>query len=336
MPKKKKSSEKEHIFEASRLTPLAVRWKECVKNGEDEEAMELLNEIIKGSTLMFQMFAQHEGYHNTVDLDRLVSAAQNKVVRWLDGWDPKKGKLFSWFGKCAKNAFRSEVIRESELRKRMHSTGDNLEKYHGTEDHGAMTQEKITELNLLFSSMTSRWGSKQEIGCIKFIVESIVADETIKKTIVIRSAGYAWGVSPELAKFFYSWVLVELRKMYYRRIRVPFSEQDLFRQAHAYTHLVDLLEIVTWDQMKQIIAVMGGSRLKIPTLAQIKKLTDDYYLSCEIEESDLDPSSVERIGKKYGKSQRSAQDIFNDMSETLSSDVSGEYSLYDESDGLWS
>ncbi|MGA2248605.1 MAG: hypothetical protein ABSH48_26925, partial [Verrucomicrobiota bacterium] len=87
----------EHIFAASYLEPLAIKWKELNAKGKHAEAMLVLEEIVVGSTQMFQRLAQHEGYHFTVDLDILVSAAQEKVVKWLLRWQRKRGKLFTWF-----------------------------------------------------------------------------------------------------------------------------------------------------------------------------------------------------------------------------------------------
>jgi hypothetical protein len=92
----------EHIFAASYLEPLAIRWKELNAEGKHTEAMAVLEEIVVGSTQMFERMAQHERYHYTVDLDILVSAAQEKVVKWLLRWQRKKGKLLDqgvmlWF-----------------------------------------------------------------------------------------------------------------------------------------------------------------------------------------------------------------------------------------------
>ena len=73
--------------------------------------MLVLEQIVEGSTAMFERLAQFEDFHYTVDLPILVSAAQEKVIKWLAKWQPKKGRLFSWFSKCAKNAFRSELVK---------------------------------------------------------------------------------------------------------------------------------------------------------------------------------------------------------------------------------
>ena len=119
----------EHLFAASYLQPLAIKWKELNAKGKHTEAMLVLEEIVVGSTQMFQRLAQHEGYHFTVDLDILVSAAQEKVVKWLLRWQPKKGKLFTWFSKCAKNAFRSELVKVNQFRKRYHVTVTALKNF---------------------------------------------------------------------------------------------------------------------------------------------------------------------------------------------------------------
>ena len=81
--------------------------------------MLVLDEIILKSTPMFERFAQHEEYTNTVELSILVSAAQEKVVKWLLKWEPKLGKIFSWFSKCAKHAFLSEIVKANQCKKRL-------------------------------------------------------------------------------------------------------------------------------------------------------------------------------------------------------------------------
>ena len=89
--------EGQHIFPDDELHQLAIRWKEFNGLRRDADAMLLLEQIVERSTPMFERLAQHEKFHHTVDLDILVSAAQEKVVKWLLRWDPTKGKLFTWF-----------------------------------------------------------------------------------------------------------------------------------------------------------------------------------------------------------------------------------------------
>jgi hypothetical protein len=85
MPRKaeKKEHGPEHIFPASQLTPLAMKWKELTDTHRQREAMEILEEIVVKSSAMFQRLAMFEDFHYTVDLDILVSAAQERVVKWL-------------------------------------------------------------------------------------------------------------------------------------------------------------------------------------------------------------------------------------------------------------
>ena len=100
MPKKGSNPiEGEHIFPASKLTPLAVQWKQLYAANRHKEAMLVLEQIIEESTFMFQRLALFEDFQYTVDLPILVSAAQEKVIKWLVKWNPKKGRLFSWFSK---------------------------------------------------------------------------------------------------------------------------------------------------------------------------------------------------------------------------------------------
>jgi hypothetical protein len=291
--------------------------------------MFVLEEIVKASTAMFERLAQHETFHNTVDLPILVAAAQEKVVKWLIGWNPKKGRIFSWFSKCAKHAFLSEVVKVNQYRRRYHVTGDNLEKFYGSEDHEIDKRDLAKDVRTKLQDLTCRWGDPQEIGALKYLIECIVADEHDKQA-AIRAASYAYGISIDFAKFFYAWALIALRDQMYDKIRVPFTEQDLLRHKESYSHLVDLLDIVTWDQMKRIIATRGGMRLKIPTMAQLAKLKEDYETFQEIEASDKDPDSIADIAKRRKKTTRTAMESYMDMVETLDHRRSGEHHIYDE------
>ena len=290
--------------------------------------MLVLEDIVVGSTEMFERFAQHEGYHHTVDLPRLISSAQEKVIKWLLAWEPKKGRLFSWFTKCSKNAFRSEVLKESQYRNRYHVTSDNLEKFFGSSDTEIDKEEAIQGIHKAVQEITSRWGCPQEVGAIRFLIECVLDEDNHDKKRAIRAASYAYCISPDLSKFFYDWVLINFRQQFYKQIRMPFTEQDLFRLNHSYSYLPDLMDIISWDQMKKIIACMGGIRLKIPTLAQMIKVSENHRLFEDIDASDLDPNSVDEAARKHRRSPRSAQEIYLEMCDNLNGLRDGEHDVY--------
>jgi hypothetical protein len=326
----------EHIFPASYLEPLALRWKELNSEGKHTEAMLVLEEIVVGSTQMFERLAQHEGYHYTVDLDILVSAAQEKVVKWLLRWQRKKGRLFGWFSKCAKNAFRSELVKVNQFRKHYHVTSDNLEKFFGTTDHEVDRHDMTAEVRARLANLTCRWGNPQEIGAIHFLVECIL-EEDHEKPASIRAAAYAYGISLELSKFFYSWALVALRDQMYKKVRVPFTEEDLVRTAYSYTHFVSLFDMrntpFTWPvHGKYLVANYGGMRIKIPTIAQIANLVEGKQIFDEVEASDKDPDSIAEIAERHSKNSRTAQDAYHEMVDVLDPRRSGEFEVYGDDD----
>jgi len=329
LPAEEPVKDGEHIFNATRLTGMAIEWKRLTDLGEHDKAIDLLDEIVKGSTPMFQRFAQYEGFDSTVDLDTLVIAAQEKIVKWLIAWKPEKGKLFSWFSKCAKNVFRGEVVKVNTFRTRIHSTGESLEKYHGVEDHSAFEGEAAVSFRGKLKDITVRWGSKQEIGAIKFLLESILMESHDKKRAIL-SASYGYGLSLDLSKFFYNWALFAMRNEMLDMVHVPFTEQDLVRHAHSYDHIPDLLDIVTWDQFKKIVMTLGGQRIKIPTPVNLAKLKDNYTLYTELEGSDKDPSAVEQIAKRRGRTTKSAQEVWDEVRTIVDSRRSGEHEVYDD------
>lgn len=237
-------------------------------------------------------------------------------------------KLLIHNSKCAKNAFRSELVKVNQYRKRFHVTSDHLEKFYGVEDHEVNKHDLAKDVRTQIEQLSCRWGDPQEIGAIRFLIECVVDDEEHDKHAAIRSAAYAYGISMELSKFFYVWALSALRHAMYDRIHIPFTEQDLFLASESYEHIVDLLDIVTWDQLKKIIAVHGGKRLKIPTLTYMAKLKDNYSLFRAVDKSDQDPDAVAEVAKKFKKTPRSAQEIYNEMVDTIHPRRYGEHQIY--------
>ena len=238
---------------------------------------------------------------------------------------------------CAKNAFRSELYKVNQYRKRYYAPGDDLEKYYemrapGT-DRAAVAESFYSQLK----DIHCRWGCPQEIGAVKFLVECIIDVDNSKhdRQAAIRGAAYAWGVSIDLSKVFYAWALVALRDINFKRIHIPFTQHDLIRHSESYTPFVNLYDNLTHDQIVWLIATHGGQRIKIPTMASIVKLKQNYKIFVEIEASDKDPGSVAKVAKENNRTPRSAQEAFNEMALTLNPQRSGEFPVYedDEHDG---
>lgn len=327
-PAPKVEVEGQHIFPEDELHALAVQWKEFNGKLRHADAMRLLELIVERSTPMFERLAQHEKFHHTVDLKILVGAAQEKVVKWLLRWEPKKGRLFSWFSKCAKHAFLSELVKVNQYRKRYHTTSDSLEKFIGYEDHTIDKTDKAKEVRIKLDALTCRWGDPQEVGALRYLVECIVDDERDKQA-AIRSAAYAFGISPEMSKFFHAWALTALRAEFAEKIRIPITEQDLWLLAESYTHLPDMLDFMSWDQIKEMFVRYGGMRLKIPTLASLARLKEDHQIWLEIDAGDKDPDSIAEIAARHKKTPRTAAEIYEEMCRTHDPRRAGEYYIYD-------
>lgn len=291
--------------------------------------MLVLEKIVVGSTAMFERLAQFEDFHYTVDLPILVSAAQEKVIKWLLKWQPKKGRLFSWFSKCAKNAFRSELVKVNQYRKRYHVTGDSLEKFYGAEDHDVDKHDAAAELRIKLDELTCRWGDPQEIGAIRYLTLCLIDDEHDKQA-AIRSAAYAFGISFELSKFFYNWAIVNLRHAFYEKVYIPFTEYDLMLAAESYSFWPEFVNIVGFENAKKCSGLLGGQRVKFPTLQYFAKLRESHQIARDIERSDLDPDAVAEVGRKYKKTARTAQELFTDMVEQNDPKRYGEHSIFDE------
>ena len=326
---KKTKAKREHIFADSQLTSLAIQWKHLTAAGRHQEAMLLLEEIIKGSTNMFEQLARFENYHYTVDLSLLISAAQQKVLWWLIKWQPRKGRLFSWFSKCAKNAFRSELVRVNQFRKRyVHVAAEDFEKFYGSEDHEVDKHDMASQVKTRLESLVCRWGDSQEIEAIRFLVLCIL-DEGHKKQAAIRSAAYAYGISFDLSKFFYNWAIVALREAFYESVYIPFTDHELLTAVHSYTFWPEFVDIVGLDKAKECIAKLGGQSLRFPTLQKVAKLRQNYKIFREVQKGDLDPDAMAETGRLFNKSPNTVQRTFDEVSQQIDSHRYGEHSLFD-------
>jgi hypothetical protein len=164
------------------------------------------------------------------------------------------------------------------------------------------------------------------LGAINYLIECVLSHDHNRRR-AITAVCYAWAIPPQLARFFYTWVLFALRNAYYEKVHVPFTEQDVLRHLHSYSLQPDIIDIIGWSNYKRLIMTMGGQRIKLPTLHQLAKEHQDYRMMREIDQTALDPKSVETIGKKYKRSFPAAAKIYEDMLERTAPHRAGEFSL---------
>ena len=321
----------EHIFPETTIRPLVLNWKRLIEEEKHWEAMDVLEVIINDCTEMFKRLAQHEKFHHTVPLDSLVVAAQEKIPKWLIKWDPTKGSLFSWLSTCAKNVFRSELVKTTTFTKRVHCTDDDsaLERLSGFTDDGQDAKDKSEAILSKIHGMTAPWASEEMRGAIRFIIECIMEDDH-RRQDCIRGAAFAWGLSMETTKFLYSWTHTQIRMELYEEKRPQFCDQDLFVAHYRNTPWPQIVDIIGWKSTYKVIACAGGQRIKIPTIAEISKLRQHGMILQEILKSDKDPESVGKIGKRFGLGPKSASEIYLAMTTTMNPEISGEYPVYDE------
>ena len=320
----------EHIFPETKIRPLVQTWKRLIQQNRQREAMVLLDEIIVDSTEMFKRLAQHEKFHHTVPLDSLVAAAQEKIPKWLTRWDPAKGSLFSWLSTCAKNVFRSELVKTTTFTRRIHCTDDDssLERLSGFTGEGQDSKEKTEEIMLKIQSMACPWWYEEIRQTIRYIIECILQDEHSKQDC-IRGAAFAWGMSFDTAKFLYNWTHVEMKIVLFSESILQFTEQDIFRAVNRHSGWPQVLDIIGWKAMRMLVACMGGQRLKVPTSAEMSKSYQDAIMAREMAMSDNDPESRAKVAKKFGKSEKSASEIYTEMIRVLDPAVCGEFPIYD-------
>ena len=329
--KKKKDKPKsgQHIFNNDRVEIEARRWKALVAEGRTEEADKLIEEIIPQCKNLFSRFAQFEKFDDKVELGSLINEAMIKVPHWINYWDPVKGTLFTYMSVCSKRLWVGLSKKESEYKGRYYATGDNLEKFAGMEDHEVAKHDSAKELRDRLNDITVRWASKQSKGAIKMYIDVLISGDYINKKYLQRTASYAYCISPELAKFYYSWTLVAMRDIMYDKLRVNYTDQDLFRLGHSYSFLPDLLTVISWQQMVKVMALFGGHRVKIPTLESLQKTRKEFSLHRDLDNAQT-PEEFTRNARKHGFTERSAHEVYERMSATLNHEHDTEHGLFED------
>ena len=321
----------EHIFPESKIRPLVLNWKRLIDEDKTWEAMDLLEVIIADSTEMFKRLAQHEKFHHTVPLDSLVVAAQEKIPKWLMKWDPAKGSLFSWLSTCAKNVFRSGLVKTTTFTKRVHCTDDDaaLERLSGFTDDGQDAKDRSDAILTKIRGISAPWASEEMRGAIRYMIECIMEDDH-RRQDCIRGAAFAWGLSMDTSKFLYSWTHVQIKTELYDEKYVRFTDQDLFMAQYRNTIWPQVIDIVGWKPALKLFACVGGQRLKVLTIAEIARMKQQGQMVQEILNSDKDPDAIAKIAKRFGKTEKSATDVFVTMTGIMNPMMSGEFPVYDD------
>ena len=340
----------ESIFPESKLRPVVLQWNRLAavlsknnlstreRNRLEAESMAILNTIIIDCTEMFKRLAQHEKFHLTVPLDVLVSAAQEKVPKWISKWDPNRGALFSWLSKCAKNIFRGEIVKQVGFQKRIHTTDDDvvLERLSGYVDSTVDMDDAAGELQERLHSITCPWACDAMRGAIRYIIECVLEDNH-SKSASIRGASFAWGLDFELSKFLYAWTLISMRDILYDKTYVPMTKVDLLRaayntQVHPSSYAPAIMDIVGNDKYLQLCHMFPGMRIRFPSPGENDKLVKDYQLYLELSQSDMDPLSIEKSARRLGRTEKHAIHVFNEMTKLLDPRSSGDYPVYEDDD----
>jgi hypothetical protein len=230
---------------------------------------------------------------------------------------------------CSKHVFLAEVVRASQHRRRFYPTSDNLEKFVGTEDNQVSKHEAIESITTALKELHSRWADTQALDCIRYHLACIVENPRGNKKAAIRGGSYASGLSLDMSKFFYNWALFALRDSMYDQLSKPYTEQDLFRLKYSFTYLPDMLTIVSWQQMLKIIALLGGNRIKLPTMSQLQQAKKDYHLFRRIDREGDTPLAVEKIAAEEGVSPASAEETYAKLTHELNDDHADEVAIYD-------
>ena len=141
---------------------------------------------------------------------------------------------------------------------------------------------------------------------------------------------------------------MSLRHVMMDKISIRLTEQDLFNCKFSYTFLPDFLKIIPWNKVnhtcpecghsfscssgsfKDLCATFGGQRIKFPSIDELIKLSEDYNISLEILDSDMDPESVTDVVKRHNRPARTAEQIFREMSQMHDQSLLGEHDIYNE------
>jgi hypothetical protein len=77
------------------------------------------------------------------------------------------------------------------------------------------------------------------------------------------------------------------------------------------------------------MCVLSGQRLVFPSWADVQKHVQHAKIYQEIDSTDKNPKAIAAVARKWGKTEKSATEIFDKMTRVLDVNVSGEYPVYD-------
>lgn len=229
---------------------------------------------------------------------------------------------------CSKHVFLGEVVKASQHRKRFHSTGDNLEKFAGAVDPTVNQHEAVEAVQDMLKTIHARWGNAQAQQCIQFHIACLVENPRGNRKNTVKTGAYASGLSLELSRFFYNWALYALRDAMFDQIAPRYSEEDVFRLQKSFTFLPEVIKIVGWEKTLKLIGLLGGTKLVLPTLAQLTQSRKDVALYNALSRTHQTATEFRRVAAEHGVTERSAEEVFQRMSNELMADRDGNYPVY--------
>lgn len=231
---------------------------------------------------------------------------------------------------CIKNGCISYVTKDGSAKKRHVFTDVPLDSVGLMEDvsysHYHLSDDDLVAIQNSVEKVMSRWKEPVIRECLRYMVTVILQKRISRRTEVLQSAVWGYGIPLDTAKFLFDWSLGSVRGAMLEHWDSPIGEADIIRAAEKFSFIPDMANLVGWKNVRKIMTVFQGMTVKFPTVSTLRKA---FAVREIYNQSDFTPAKMERIGKAYGISSGKISEVFEEVSSNIQAGVMEDDPLFE-------
>lgn len=196
-----------------------------------------------------------------------------QVDRWIIGWRPGQGKIYSYLSTCAKNGANSFVQRERTLQARVLFSDLPAETFEAGSYEVRFDESLLKILRERIGKIALRWHDQQIVECVRYMVECIISGRVnSRRRQIINTAVQAYGLEEVHAAFLIDWCQGQVRAQVLDYYDFPIGEDDAWKATDRFGWVPDMIQVIGLDKSKQLLAIFAGRSVKWPSMTQIRQV----------------------------------------------------------------
>jgi hypothetical protein len=311
---------KKNVFDNDLVESLAVQFK---RTGD----IKTYQKICEGSNNLIDAIIRSNKYHQQVPFDDLKNNLFLQLHKWILGWSPGKGKLYTYFTSCTKHGCKTYLAKESALHKRLAYTDVCLEAFEKDPTFIEGNDRFIEVLKSALEEIYLRWSEPYVREIIKYCVGTIIRKHGDRRQQILRTIVLAWDVSHDTAKFLLDWSHGAVRQALLDHYAVPLGGVDILRVSEKYSFIPDLVNVLGLEKAKKLLHIFAGISIRFPTMKQLRKQMNMATVYEELSE-DNTPDKVYELSKRYRMSPAKVEEAFDLVAENIRQGLLEDYPLY--------